>query len=358
MQSTFQLTRQRCSLAILFLAFGLLGCQQDDGIRQYTVEKIPAPQKKKSPAVVTGNAPAWFLKMTGPADSVLKQIVPFSQIVKSLSFDLGGNPQMELPAGWTQSDGPPPRYKTIKVPDTDPPLELTVSSLPGPQSAPIEYLLSNINRWRGQLGKPEYESDNWLEEARNNGEVVIVPLRSRAVVMVNLLGEIPDQGPSRVLGAIILSIPGASGSEQPQEQAPVSAKPPIDFTPPESWVASAGNAMRIASFEAKHESGVADVSVSRFPGGGDELSNVNRWRGQVKLDPLSEDEFKSSAKQLEIGGQAATYVELVGPEQSILAAILPDGDAKWFFKMQGPKDAVAAETAHFEEFLKSVKFEK
>jgi len=177
--------------------------------------------------------------------------------------------------------------------------------------------------------------------------------------MVNLTGELPEQkGPGRILGAVVL-LPPADDSAQTTQSPPVTpeVKSALDYQKPESWTPTVGNSMRLASFEAKHEAGTADVSVSRLSGGGETLANVNRWREQVKLDELSEEALKADSAKLKIGGQEGIYIKAVGPEQTILAAIVPEGKNKWFFKMQGPKDVVAQETENFEAFLKSVKFE-
>lgn len=357
---------------MLVPALGLLlcGCQPSDGIREYTVENIPSTVKRD--LADSTSQPAWFFKLTGPADEVLQQIVPFSQIVKSLRFNDEGSPQYELPEGWTASNGPPPRYQTLKIAPGEMPLEVTVSSLPGPERDFGGYLLSNLNRWREQLGLEPYSSDDWLEKSRSSGELMVAPSGNRLLAMINLAGEMPGKGPSRILGAVILfppnqpedsttesKSPRESGSEQPSPPPAMSAaKPALDYKIPDNWSASTGNAMRLASFEVKHEAGAADVSVTRFPGGGDTLSNVNRWRGQVSLKPLTEAELEKDSKKLSIGGRDAILVTAAGEKESILAAIVPEGDSKWFFKMQGPQATVAAEAAHFEEFLKSVKFEK
>lgn len=348
-----------CSLFLLLVP-GMSGCQRDDGIKQYTVEEIKTSAPNDLiPKASTENPPAWFFKLTGNADEVLKQIVPFSQMVKSLIFDPQGNPKFDVPAGWEVSDGPPPRYQTLKISETEPPLEVTLSSLPGPTSGYDQYLLANLNRWRGQLGLEPYPNkEEWVLEARSNGELTIVPLSSFAVVIVNFVGEVPDQGEQRILGAVVLLPPEGTMTVNPPRNPVAPSKPPFEYKAPEGWKENSGNAMRVASFEVKHDSGVADMSVTRFPGGGDSLSNVNRWRGQVKLESLTEEELQKSVKKMEIGGLAGEYYEAVGPEQTILAAIVPDGDSKWFFKMQGPNEAVAAEIGRFEEFLKSVKFEK
>jgi hypothetical protein len=54
---------------------------------------------------------------------------------------------------------------------------------------------------------------------------------------------------------------------------------------------------------------------------------------------------------------SAGDVQPVGePKDRTLAAIVPKGEQGWFFKLTGPKDAVAAQTEAFTNFLKTVRF--
>jgi hypothetical protein len=138
--------------------------------------------------------------------------------------------------------------------------------------------------------------------------------------------------------------------------APAAAVP-LTYETPQGWQPSSGNSMRLVSMEAPHEAGAADISVMKLPGGGDVLSNLNRWRQQVKLSPLDEPALKKQVHPVTIGGREGSLLEAIGEEQGILAAIVPEGDAKWFFKLQGPRATVEAEREHFQQFVKSVKFE-
>lgn len=340
---------------LIVAGIGFPGCRPEEGVRQYTVAKS-APHREAITAPAHDENSAWFLKLTGPADLVLQQVVPFATFVRTLKFTADGTPQYELPEGWKKSAGPPPRYETIAISDTDPPLEVSISSLPFSASDPEEYLRANFNRWRGQLGMAPLEGANWLEEATSRNELLTVPTGTLTVTMVNLTGATKEFGKSRILGAIVLPPGGAatdSGNSPPKSASPAA---PLSYELPEGWTRSAGNAMRLVSLEATTASGKVDISVTLLPGGGDLLSNVNRWRQQVKLDPVEEAELKKSLEELAVDGRKSSYMLVAGSEQAILAAIVPEGDAKWFFKMQGPKQAVEAEQDHFRQFLQSVKF--
>ena len=107
----------------------------------------------------------------------------------------------------------------------------------------------------------------------------------------------------------------------------------------------------------------ADVSVIPLPGlpGSDE-ANVNRWRGQVGLSPVSPEELKKSAESVEAGGQPAQLYDIAGQNPvsgeatRILGVIQHRPDAVWFFKMIGDADLAEQQKPAFVAFLKSVKF--
>jgi hypothetical protein len=64
------------------------------------------------------------------------------------------------------------------------------------------------------------------------------------------------------------------------------AKNALKWTLPKGWTRTAGSGMRFATLTPSGP-GKAEVSVVMLPGAaGTELANVNRWRGQIALQPL------------------------------------------------------------------------
>ncbi len=335
---------------------GVSGCKREESVRQYSVPKtavegMPKPTRVPAGPLLSG-ANAWFFKLMGPSDSILKEVPAFTGMVRSMEFSEDGTPSYQVPEGWAVSNGPPPRYQTLKLADSNPPLEITLSTLPVMGEDVSKYLLENINRWRGQLNQKPYDEKDWIEHARAEGEVLIVPVNSRLVAMVNLTGEATGAGPARMLAAIIIN-----GSANLPETVTAPAKAPITFTLPEGWKELAGNTIRLLSLAAETKDGKVDVSVTRLGGGGEALSNLNRWRGEVNLEPIKEEDLKSHTTDMEIDGKKAVYVEAIGKEKATLAVLVPDGDSKWFFKAMGPTAAIDAEREHFKQFLKTIKFQ-
>ena len=136
----------------------------------------------------------------------------------------------------------------------------------------------------------------------------------------------------------------------------------LTWTLPQGWQEQAPSEFRVASFNIKGTDGTADMSIVPLSGSaGGDLANVNRWRGQVGLAPISADGFSKTAQPVQVGSATGDLYELAGENAAgedarVLAVIQHRGDTTWFFKMTGNSALVAREKPAFIEFLKSVKF--
>lgn len=151
----------------------------------------------------------------------------------------------------------------------------------------------------------------------------------------------------------------------PDISGAASSSPSLKWQLPAGWQKGPPSEMRAGSFQVKGANGKqADVSVIPLPGlAGGDLNNVNRWRGQVGLGPVPEEELSKLAQPVQIAGQPAQLFEQAGTnpasgaKERILAAILRRDGVAWFFKMTGDDELVAQQKAAFIEFLKTVKYE-
>ncbi len=143
-----------------------------------------------------------------------------------------------------------------------------------------------------------------------------------------------------------------------------AAAPALKYKAPSGWQEVAPGEMRAASFRIAGENGkLADVSVVPLPGlAGGDLDNVNRWRGQVGLKGISQEELAQQAQPVQMDGQPAHVYEQAGEnlgsgeKTRILAAITRRDGVAWFFKMTGDEGLVAQQKPAFVEFLQSVTF--
>jgi hypothetical protein len=142
-----------------------------------------------------------------------------------------------------------------------------------------------------------------------------------------------------------------------------SGAPQLKYTLPAGWQEKALGQMRVASFGISENGKDADVSVIPLGGmAGGDLANVNRWRGQVGLGSLADEDVLKLAEKVAVGDQPADLYDLVGTSsenggaERILGVILHRDDAAWFFKMTGDPDLVEKQKPAFVLFLKSFQF--
>jgi hypothetical protein len=393
------------SLPALVLA-ATLGCEAKEEIRSYTVAKQtqetatvasdrPASEDTAPPvkasgettdrmlvAIVPAGNRAHFFKVVGPSAVVEKQKDDVTKFFTNLKV-VDGRPTWTTPDGWKEDPASGMRSATIWIPTDDKPLEMSVTPLPwgGTQAE----LLSNVNRWREQQMQLPPIGPQQLKE-----DVSEIKAGETTITIVNLSGRYTGGGmmaPFAGGRAGTANRVPRSGAELPSGHPPVdsSATTPRNalaaaspatgagvpkFEAPKSWRPLPATEFRKAQFAIGDAGDGAVVTLTDFstnagPLMTDPLANVNRWRGEVGLAKIKEDQLDDSAESIEIDGKPAKYVRLVPdtskPEESkiekaTLAAMVTDGDKIWFIKLFGQRDTVVAEEENFKGFLKSMQF--
>jgi hypothetical protein len=138
-------------------------------------------------------------------------------------------------------------------------------------------------------------------------------------------------------------------------EGPINASAHPSWKTPDGWIEQQpSSSMLLASYSAPGKTGgKAEVTVSMFPGDvGGLLANVNRWRGQIGLAPISDQELPQKTSQVEVGSVKAVLVELTAPDGSkgLLGLIVPREGNTWFYKMTGDPAALADQKKSFVEF--------
>ncbi len=130
------------------------------------------------------------------------------------------------------------------------------------------------------------------------------------------------------------------------------------WVPPAHWELQPPAPMRRATFRVAGADGqTAEVVVSAFPGEvGGLLANLNRWRSQIGLGPVGEEELSRLTGSLNLNGTTGTVVDFAGEQQRMVVVILPHAGDSWFFKLTGPGPVVATEKVKLIEFVKSLRF--
>lgn len=136
----------------------------------------------------------------------------------------------------------------------------------------------------------------------------------------------------------------------------------VHWTAPAGWEKQPESGFRKGSFLVHGADGKqADVSIISFPeSAGGLLANVNRWRDQLKLAPLTDAAQIGGA--LNVAGHEMYLIDLVseqpllpdGSKSRILGGILALKGETWFFKMTGPDQLLESQRDAFHQFLGSI----
>lgn len=151
--------------------------------------------------------------------------------------------------------------------------------------------------------------------------------------------------------------PVTAAASLPPENSPVQS-PALQWQTPPGWETLPATDFRIGSFKVTGPNDQqADVSVIPLPGGaGTDLSNINRWRGQVGLEPITEAELPQVTVPVRLSGQPALLYVLLGKDIGILGLMQRRADATWFVKMTGDRPLVEQQQPVFTEFVQSMQF--
>jgi hypothetical protein len=315
-----------------WLAIGLLaGCEKDE-INHYRVPREQVVETRLLAAIVPQHKSTWFFKLVGPMSAVQEHQEAFDRFLQSVRFtDQIDQPiKWTVPESWQQVQAGENRYASFALRGKDDAeLEMTVTRL-GPEAAAVQ---PNVDRWRRQMGLP--------------------PLAPQD------LGTVCKE--IKIDGLIATRVDMATTKKAP-------ARSPLTYSRPESWreLPPSAKAMPgisvVAAFQVSEGEQMAEVTITQLAGeAGGVLANVNRWRSQIGLDPVTEEELRKDLQVTEIAGARGVLIDLLGPEkadrQRILAAISTQGDRSWFFKLKGPAELVGKQKTNFVTFIGSVRFD-
>ncbi|MCB1120033.1 MAG: hypothetical protein KJT03_00670 [Verrucomicrobiae bacterium] len=137
---------------------------------------------------------------------------------------------------------------------------------------------------------------------------------------------------------------------------------PFTWVVPEGWEAGKSSSMRLASYNVPLSTGeTGDFSLVQLSGAaGGVMANINRWRGQIGLEPVEVEGLGSSAHMHDTGqGQQYLHVTLINennPESAILGAIFQQPDFVLFAKLTASRAGAEEAQESFEAFCNSVTF--
>jgi hypothetical protein len=263
-------------------------------------------------------------------------------------------------------------------------IEVRVAAFPGD----VGGMLANVNRWRGQVGLDETDEQGIAQhiEQVEDSTVIVVDITG---TNDRLIGSVIDVGDGqtwfvKVVGdaatldqikpdLIAFSVsfhvheqeahdriqPAAGGGEEDHTghnhgDAAEPSEPGGKFNgwqPPNGWMNDPdASSMLTAAF---FTSNGARVTLTALAGqGGGLIANVNRWRGQLGLDPVASMDDQPTEKL----GENALVVDMLSQDGAnrIMVGVVPMGEQSLYFKLTGSNEQVQAELENFDAFLRQV----
>lgn len=387
------------ALLSLLLAVILVGCKDEGSIRVYNVPKMTNPDNTTNVnaghadhpghndpghvhgtitvrmvgAIVPRADRVWFFKAMAPEPLIKPEIEKIRKVIENVKFvaNVGGDetqpkelPQWELPEGWTNKGKSGMRYDTINIGSAAHPIELTVTPL-GPGSGDVA---ANVQRWAGQVGVNN-PSANAIASY-----IDTITVAGKAATFVNIPGTGGD-------GSMASRQPPQNPNGGPNPTPRPTGQPmKVTYKTPEGWDEQRAGGMRMASFSVTAGGSTAEITVIPLPMNAAEaaspIANINRWRGQVGLPPLTQKEIIDDLEAEDLGetpkyvrvikidNQQALLTDMTAPEsasprETIVGVLhpIPEIGYIYFYKMKGPADLVAANRDKFLALLQSVAYE-
>ncbi|MEO0529557.1 MAG: hypothetical protein AAF266_03165 [Planctomycetota bacterium] len=339
----------------------LTGCRPADQIRTYRVAKPKAeaseastqrvstpvasakpqgePTDRMIGAILRSPSQAWFFKAVGPREPLDEAADTIRGFLESVRIE-GDRPEWSVPEGWTEKPGGGMRLATLTIPHADGAgeTELSVIGL-GLADDWDTQVLDNVNRWRRQLQQPPVTAATLDTAIEPLGE------ESNGAVLIDQVGWFEGGSMAPFAGAAPRTPPVAPTRPAANE---------LKDKKPAAWTEGPASSMRKASYEAPGDVAITAFAFNAAGAMSDRVANVNRWRGEVGLDPTDAEQLAEETEEITLLGEEGAYFELVGKTETTYAAMTERDGQVWFFKLRGPGEAAEAQRDAFREWLESL----
>jgi hypothetical protein len=136
-----------------------------------------------------------------------------------------------------------------------------------------------------------------------------------------------------------------------------SAPSSLHWTTPNHWISTKGSSMRIGSFDIPFSGGKADLSIIKLGGAAGGLSpNINRWRGQLNLDPHTKIEIQEYIQNGNSPLGQFQWFTIINPKNNqtaFLVSIFQTELHTIFVKLSATTDGISELKSQFLDFCKS-----
>ncbi len=354
------------------------GCGRDD-VKVYQVVKESPPadnQSASAPAAEpTQSAPSGMDASVAPAPAnALPQF------------------QFSLPPGWVEVPASQMRVASFSVTNAaGPAADVGIIPLPAGENE-----LALVNMWRSQLQLPPADHAESVDITVGSDPAKLYEFVSTAPVLegkyvqrnlvamqthgtmswfFKLTGENTFVASQKAVflqflksftfndSAPAMDAPASAMSAMPAAAATPEAAGSI-WTVPACWQSVPPSQFLLAQYMIQTNGAQAEVNISQMAGeGGGLLANVNRWRRQLGLSEVTQEEDLSTmVSGLTVPGAQAEMVDFNGTSSKtgqparLIGVVLPMNGQTWFYKLMGDPGLVAAQKDIFVTFIQSAHY--
>ena len=305
-----------------------------------------------------------------------------------------GGPQAQvkwtLPSGWTEKQLSQMRVGSFDAKAKDGQVA-DVSIIPLQTGGP-QMELANFNMWRSELQLPAVQTPDSspvtvgsaqgklyeISEGKVPGRILIAALdRDGMTWYFKMKGEdaaVREEKPSflEFLKSITFEAPAEMAAASPHglmsagmsQMTADNSGAPAQGTVPSGWKSLPPSEFLLAKYEITGADGAkAGVNVSELNlTGGGLFANVNRWRGQLGLQPIDQAELAKQVTTVDVTGGQASFVDITGtdPQTSkpsrLIGVVLPRAGETWFYKLMGDPQVVEQQKTAFTNFIQSARY--
>jgi hypothetical protein len=294
--------------------------------------------------------------------------------------------QWSLPDGWQEKAPSQMRVASFTVTNADGQIaDVGVIPLPAGENE-----LDLVNMWRDQMHLPALANETAAEMVSvGNGSAKFFEIASeqplidgkfRARILVAMLTSGATSWFFKMTGEdtfvasqkenflqFLKSVSFVENSSAQIAIAPVTQNENANsiWTIPSDWQPLPPSQFLVAEFVIAGTSGAkAEVNVAKLNGeGGGLLANVNRWRGQLGLPPVTqEDELSEIVGSMDVANGRAQIMDFTGTDSKtgkptrLVGAIVPQNGQTWFYKLMGDETIVAQQKDAFIKFIQSANY--
>lgn len=333
-------------------------------------------------AIIPADQGCYFLKATDSPERLEPFMADLQAIVENFAIDpQTGRPSNPLPEGWIINPRNDIAIAELISPEATGKIKFTVTALAMPPSQDWQgYLLSNVNRWRGQLKLQDLTAETLISslvEVPRTGAPIPSYIFDAVGTGTGAMSRTPPGNlatpPSKPATppskpATPTGNPANSTASAPLDAPNPSAnRPKLDYKLPEGWSVGQGSQFRLATLNIDSKQGRGEVTVSMATD--NPQANAMMWFQQLtrepdakKLEPMVNTALEV-AQKFAVGQKQATLYEIRSSEQAsapvLIVVSLPtdNPDLHLFIKLIGDNQLAADQKSKLLEFVQSIEIQ-